>query len=111
MNIRQSLAQFELSIRSAGTSEGASKGWDSRGRDYGQHGSDEEVYNPNDEKNRDRNEPSMFYNVGDVVKNEKGRVGTVVNLNYKFEGNVLVKSGQNTWESRADNLSRHGRVN
>jgi hypothetical protein len=32
MNIRQTLTRFELAIQATGTSEGASKGWDSRGR-------------------------------------------------------------------------------
>ncbi|SRR6266566_4896197 len=32
MNIRETLVVFELGIQAAGTSEGAGKGWDSRGR-------------------------------------------------------------------------------
>lgn len=35
MNIRQVLTRFELAIQAAGTSEGANKGWDSRGRGRG----------------------------------------------------------------------------
>ncbi len=32
MNIRETLVRFELSIQAVGTSEGATKGWDTRGR-------------------------------------------------------------------------------
>lgn len=104
MNIGQTLSRFELSIRASGTSEGASKGWESR-----EHGN-QEAYDPDDEKNEDLPESRIFYNVGDTVKNGKGRVGTVSQLNYRHEGNVLVKSKNVEWEERADNLLRYDRV-